>query len=176
LNCSNCLVNTTRFGDFIAHLVMVVRTRHASFGAGTALVRDLGYRTSQNSTLTYASTYQSIKHSFNSCLPQDVILKYTQSCTSVTVDRRFCTVSKCQKDDYTNPGSQRLALLISMLPMIQRHQKLSLRYCLCKTAQQGTVQKLYRGLRQLVCLVDMVKFMQIRNHTRGRFITRFRLL
>jgi hypothetical protein len=41
LNCSNCLVNTTRFGDFIAHLVVVVRTRHASFGAGTALVREL---------------------------------------------------------------------------------------------------------------------------------------
>src|SRR6266487_571578 len=42
-NCSNCCVNTTRFGDFVAHLVVVVRTRLACFGAGPALVRDLGY-------------------------------------------------------------------------------------------------------------------------------------
>jgi hypothetical protein len=54
------------------------------------------YRTSQNSTSTYASTYRSVKHSFNSCLPQDVVLKYTQYCTSMAVDRRFCTVSKRQ--------------------------------------------------------------------------------
>jgi hypothetical protein len=40
--------------------------------------------------------YRSVKHSFNSCLPQDVVLKYTQSCTSMAVDRRFCTVSKRQ--------------------------------------------------------------------------------
>ena len=54
------------------------------------------YRTSQNSTSIYASTYRSIKHSFNSCLPQDVVLKYTQHCTSMTVHRRFWAVSKRQ--------------------------------------------------------------------------------
>jgi hypothetical protein len=35
-----------------------------------------------NSTSSYASTYRSVKHSFNSCLPQDVVLEYTQYCTS----------------------------------------------------------------------------------------------
>jgi hypothetical protein len=30
--------------------------------------------------------------------------------------RRFCTIPKGQRDDNTNPGSQRLALLMSMLP------------------------------------------------------------
>jgi len=57
------------------------------------------YRTSQISTSTYANTYQSVKHSFDSCLPQVVILKYTQYCISMTVDRRFCKVSKGQMDD-----------------------------------------------------------------------------
>jgi hypothetical protein len=84
---------------------------------------------------------RSVKHSFNSCLPQDVVLKYAQCCTSMAVDRRFCTVSKDQKDNNTNPGSQRLALLMSMLPIIQRHQMLSLNKVLFmqdRTTRRGT--------------------------------------
>jgi hypothetical protein len=86
-------------------------------------------------------TYRSVKHSFNSCLPQDVILKYTQYCTSMAVDRRFCTVSKGQRDDNTNPESQRLTLLMSMLPIIQPHQMLSLSKVLFmqdRTTRRGT--------------------------------------
>jgi hypothetical protein len=37
LNCSNCGVNPTRFGDLIVYLVVVVRTRKACFGAGLRL-------------------------------------------------------------------------------------------------------------------------------------------
>jgi hypothetical protein len=34
---------------------------------------------------------------------------------------------------------------------------------------------LNRALRQLVCLIDIVRFAQMRNHIRGRSIPRFRL-
>jgi hypothetical protein len=111
-------------------------------------------RLTEISTSTSANTHRSVKHSFNSCLPQDVILKYTQYFTPMVVDRRFCTVSKGQWakwNDNTNPGSQRLALLMSMLPIIQPHQLLSLSKVLFmqdRATRCGTA--VYRMLRQLV--------------------------
>ena len=120
------------------------------------------HQISQHSTSTYASTYRSAKHSFNSCLPQDVVLKYTQYCTSIAVDRQFCRVSKCQKDDNTNPGSQRWALFMSMLPITQRHQILSLSKIVhARLRNKVWYGQSYQGLRQLVCLMGMVRFMQI---------------
>jgi hypothetical protein len=52
-----------------------------------------------NSTSSNASTYRSVKHSFNSSLPQKVVLKHTQHCSVIAVDRRFCTVSNGPEDD-----------------------------------------------------------------------------
>src|SRR6266487_1457518 len=43
LNCSNCGVNSFRFKEFIAHFVVVVKRVLTCFGAGRALVRDIGY-------------------------------------------------------------------------------------------------------------------------------------
>jgi len=37
LNCSNCLVNSFRFGVFIAHFVAVVKTRISRFWCGSGL-------------------------------------------------------------------------------------------------------------------------------------------
>ena len=43
LNCSNCGINPSRFDEFITHFVVVVIRVEACFGAGRALVRDIGY-------------------------------------------------------------------------------------------------------------------------------------
>ena len=48
---------------------------------------------------SYASTYRSVIEPFNSSLLHGVVLKCTQYCSAVAVDRRFCIILKGQKED-----------------------------------------------------------------------------
>jgi hypothetical protein len=59
--------------------------------------------TYQTSQIRMQSIYRFVKESFNSSLPYEVVLKYTQYCSAMAVDRRFCMISKGQKEDNTNP-------------------------------------------------------------------------
>ena len=43
LDCINCFVDSLRFGVFIAHLDVVLKTRLACFHTGRVLMRDFGY-------------------------------------------------------------------------------------------------------------------------------------
>jgi hypothetical protein len=133
---------------------------------------------SSATTSTYASTYRSVKHSFNSSLPQEVVLKYTQYCCVIAVDRRFCMGFKGPKGrqhkswealtfgaphEHVTHHRQRLQVLPLGKALFMQDRAIN------------AVRQLYRGLRQLVCLRAIMRFMQIRNHTRGQFTPRFRL-
>lgn len=45
LNCSNCVVNSLRFGVFIAHFVMMMKTCLVCFDADCVLMQNLSYLT-----------------------------------------------------------------------------------------------------------------------------------
>jgi hypothetical protein len=111
-----------------------------------------GFWTSQIPTSTYASTYRSVGHSFNSCLSQEVVLKYTQYCTSMAVDRDSARFQKAQRTTTQILGVHVWCSSWACYPSYNVTRCFPwARYCSCKIAQQGTVWQLYRGLRQMVC-------------------------
>ena len=54
-DCSNYYVNSFRFGVFIAHFVVVVKTRFACFDAGRVLMRDIGYKVTKVNITKYTA-------------------------------------------------------------------------------------------------------------------------
>lgn len=121
---------------------------------------------------------RSVKHSFNSCLPQDVVL-YLNTHNVAPQWQSIDDSVRSQRTKRTT--TQILGVNVwrssrACYPSYNATRCLPwTRYCSCKTAQQGAVRRLYRGLRPLVCVIGIVRFIQIRNHTRGRFIPRARL-